>query len=70
MTEALEIDLPIPSSLFTCSQARARAIAFGASGLADIVAAILFGFGSQTILTKGVEVAQKWAVNRSKPESI
>ena len=46
-----------------------KAIAFGASGPADAVAAVLFGFGSQTILTKGVEVAQKWTATRLKPES-
>ena len=44
-----------------------QTIAFGASGIADIIAAILFGFGSQTVLTEGVGVAKKWAEYRSKP---
>jgi hypothetical protein len=38
-----------------------QAIAFGASGLADYIAAILAGFGSQTVLTQGVGMAKSWA---------
>lgn len=44
-----------------------QVIAFGASGVADIIAAILFGFGSQTVLTQGVGLAKKWAEYRVKP---
>jgi len=42
-----------------------EAIAFGASGLADYLAALLFGFGSQTVLTQGVGMAKSWAESRA-----
>jgi len=42
-----------------------QATVFGASGLADYMAALLFGFGSQTVLTQGVGLAKSWAEART-----
>lgn len=41
-----------------------EATVFGASGSADYIAALLFGFGSQTVLTQGVGMAKSWAESR------
>jgi len=41
-----------------------EAVVFGASGFADYFAALLFGFGSQTVLTQGVGLAKSWAESR------
>jgi len=41
-----------------------EATIFGASGFADYIAALLFGFGSQTVLTQGVGMAKSWAESR------
>ena len=39
-------------------------VVFGASGFADYFAALIFGFGSQTVLTQGVGLAKSWAESR------
>ena len=41
-----------------------EAIVFGSSGISDYLAAILFGFGSQTVLTQGFGIAKGWAESR------
>jgi hypothetical protein len=41
-----------------------EAIVFGSSGISDYLAAILFGFGSQTVLTQGFGIAKSWAESR------
>jgi len=43
-----------------------KSITFGVSGIADYLAAILFGFGTQTALTQGVGIAKSWAESRAK----